>query len=550
MTESVAGSTGRIFISYRRQDSAYPAGWLYDRLVERFGPDQIFKDIDSIELGDDFVDTITSAVGSCDVVLALIGKKWATIKSGRERRLDDPNDFVRLEIEAALQRNVLLIPILVDGAVMPRADDLPSSVAPMVRRQALELSPNRFRSDTDTLLGVLERTLADLQHGDDPVEVAPPEELKAEAPPAEAAPTEEAPAEVAPAEEAPSEEAPTEEAPTEEAPTEEAPAEEVPIEEAPPEAAPVVPPRDRGSRRVLWAAVAAVALIAAAVVVVLNLPSGDGDNILEETAVPPTPTTTAKEPPKLGGSGAPAVLAHRGGEEEFAWQTIPAYEYAASNGAQIETDVRWTKDGVPVLVHDPGTTPGMECEGGPYQVKDEPWPVLRDNCRSPAGASNNGKRYGIPTFDQAVSAVAKFPWAEIYPEVKVRQSERQVRQFVTILDNFKMTDRAVVTSSKPGELAKIRDEAKAQGVEDLRTMLFVSDQNQPAEALADEGYWGVAVKVDVITEDYVKQLNDAGLKVMIWVVNTTEQWQLADDVGADLVLTAKPTAYGKWAEVN
>jgi glycerophosphoryl diester phosphodiesterase len=551
MTDTASGSTGRIFISYRRQDSAYPAGWLYDRLVERFGPDQIFKDIDSIELGDDFVDTITSAVGSCDVVLALIGKKWATIKSGRERRLDDPNDFVRLEIEAALQRNVLLIPILVDGALMPRADDLPPSVAPMVRRQALELSPNRFRSDTDTLLGVLERTLADLQHGDDPVEVASPEELKAEEPPAAPPPTEEVAPEEALVEEAPVEEAPTEEAPVEETATEKTPTGETATEETPAEAAPVVPPRDRGSRRVLWAAGAAAALIAAAVVVVLNLPSGDGDNILEETGVPPTPTTTATEPPKLGGSGAPVVLAHRGGEEEFAWQTIPAFEYAASIGANIETDVRWTKDGVPVLVHDPTTTPGMVCEGGPYNVDKTDWdPVLRDKCRSPAAASKNGKRYGIPTFDQAVSTVAKFPWAEIYAEVKVDQSARQVRQFVTILQNFKMTKRAVVTSAKPEYLAKIRDEAEAQGVEDLRTMLFVSDQDQPAEALADEGYWGVAVKVDVISKDYVKQLNDAGLKVMIWVVHTPEQWQLADDVGADLVLTAKPTAYGKWAEAN
>ena len=117
MVESTAPSPGRIFISYRREETAYPAGWLYDRLAGRYGDGQIFKDVDSIQLGDDFVEVITRAVGSCDVLLALIGDRWLTItdQDGR-RRLDDPDDFVRLEIEAALTRNVRVVPILVDGA--------------------------------------------------------------------------------------------------------------------------------------------------------------------------------------------------------------------------------------------------------------------------------------------------------------------------------------------------------------------------------------------------------------------------------------------------
>src|SRR5215213_4899040 len=124
MAESAAGSTGRIFLSYRRDESAYPAGWLYDRLANRYGGGQVFKDVDSIRLGDDFVEVITRAVGSCDVLLALIGDEWLTItdEHGR-RRLDDPGDFVRLEIEAALARNVRVIPVLVDGARMPRPDE-------------------------------------------------------------------------------------------------------------------------------------------------------------------------------------------------------------------------------------------------------------------------------------------------------------------------------------------------------------------------------------------------------------------------------------------
>jgi TIR domain len=164
MAASPPPAVGRIFISYRREETAYPAAWLYDRLADRFGGGQVFKDVDSIELGDDFVEVITTAVGSCDVLLAVIGPRWldATDEDGR-RRLDDPDDFVRLEIEAALARNVRVIPILVDGARMPRATDLPPSLVRLVRRQALELSPNRFELDTSRLLSVLEKTLSEVR---------------------------------------------------------------------------------------------------------------------------------------------------------------------------------------------------------------------------------------------------------------------------------------------------------------------------------------------------------------------------------------------------
>jgi TIR domain len=168
MAESAAGSTGRIFISYRRDETAYPAGWLFDRLAQHFGSAQVFKDVDSIELGDDFVEVISRAVGSCDVLLALIGDQWLTITDlhGR-RRLDDPDDFVRLEIEAALARKVRIIPILVDGANMPRADELPTGLSGLVRRQALELSPSRFEYDTSRLLKVLDATLAEMRSAQD-----------------------------------------------------------------------------------------------------------------------------------------------------------------------------------------------------------------------------------------------------------------------------------------------------------------------------------------------------------------------------------------------
>jgi len=110
---------------------------------------------------------INRAVGSTDVLLALIGDRWLTIADDQgRRRLDDPDDFVRLEIEAALARKIRVIPILVDGAAMPDVDELPPSLARLARRQALDLSPSRFEFDTNRLLRVLDKTLADVHTAD------------------------------------------------------------------------------------------------------------------------------------------------------------------------------------------------------------------------------------------------------------------------------------------------------------------------------------------------------------------------------------------------
>ena len=160
----ISETPGGVFICYRRQETAYAAAWLYDRLRDRFGPGQVFKDVDNIEPGDDFFEKINTAVGSCDVLLALIGTDWLTMNDDDgHRRLSDPADFVRLEIEAALARQVRVVPLLISGARMPRGEQLPESMAGFARRHALELTPARFEADTDRLLGVLERTLAEVQ---------------------------------------------------------------------------------------------------------------------------------------------------------------------------------------------------------------------------------------------------------------------------------------------------------------------------------------------------------------------------------------------------
>src|SRR6476659_8587509 len=166
MGASTSADPGRIFISYRREDSAFPAGWLYDRLCARFGRDYVFKDVDSIDPGDDFLRVVEDAVGSCQVLLALIGDRWLDITNGTgHRRLDDPNDFVRLEIEAALRRDVRVIPILVGRAPLPSSEQLPDSLRGLIRRHAIELSPNRFEPDVARLVRIIDKTLAAVGEG-------------------------------------------------------------------------------------------------------------------------------------------------------------------------------------------------------------------------------------------------------------------------------------------------------------------------------------------------------------------------------------------------
>jgi hypothetical protein len=154
----------KLFINYRREDTRHAAGRLYDRLIQRFGDDQVFMDIDQIDPGEDFVEVINRKVGTCDVAIVAIGPHWlgATDESGK-RRLDDEEDFVRMEIVAALQRNILVVPVLVDGARMPRKRDLPEPLAPLSRRNAIELSETRFHADVNRLIEAVERSLTVLE---------------------------------------------------------------------------------------------------------------------------------------------------------------------------------------------------------------------------------------------------------------------------------------------------------------------------------------------------------------------------------------------------
>jgi TIR domain len=151
--------SGQIFISYRREDASSAAGRLYDRLAAHF-PQKIFMDIDNLEPGVDFVEAIEASVSSCDVLVAVIGKHWlnASDEEGK-RRLDNPQDWVALEIGTALKRGIRVIPVLVENAVMPREGQLPEQLKTLVRRQALTVSNDRFGTDSERLIGVVGRVL-------------------------------------------------------------------------------------------------------------------------------------------------------------------------------------------------------------------------------------------------------------------------------------------------------------------------------------------------------------------------------------------------------
>ena len=148
----------RIFLSYRREDTRADAGRLYDHLSERFGAAHIFMDVDDIVAGDNFVEKLKQTLSRCDTLLVVIGPRWHDIadESGRPR-LSLPGDYVRLEVETALTRGIVLIPVLVGGARMPADADLPRQIADVALRQAIELSDERFRDDIDRLVKAIAR---------------------------------------------------------------------------------------------------------------------------------------------------------------------------------------------------------------------------------------------------------------------------------------------------------------------------------------------------------------------------------------------------------
>ena len=161
-SEPGSAAAARVFITYRREETAAHAGRLYDAMVARFGEANVFMDVDMAP-GVDFVERITEAVAACHVLIVVMGPRWATVEDEQGRaRIADPEDFVRLEVETALRRpDVTPIPVLVAGARMPNREDLPPEVRAITRRNALELDDQRWRYDVGRLISTLDELLAE-----------------------------------------------------------------------------------------------------------------------------------------------------------------------------------------------------------------------------------------------------------------------------------------------------------------------------------------------------------------------------------------------------
>ena len=155
---------GKIFINYRRGDDPGHTGRLFDRLQDVFEPRQLFLDVDNIAPGLDFVRELNDRVAECDILLAVIGKAWIDVRNATgARRLDDPDDFVRIEITSALNQGKRVIPVLIGDTPMPHQEQLPEALRPLARRNAVRLTHERFRADTQGLVKALEQALAEIE---------------------------------------------------------------------------------------------------------------------------------------------------------------------------------------------------------------------------------------------------------------------------------------------------------------------------------------------------------------------------------------------------
>jgi hypothetical protein len=149
-----------VFISYRRDDAPGYTRALYEALEKQFGAAQVYMDVDAIKPGVDFVEALEAALASCHILIAVIGENWLIASNDRGRRIDDPNDFVRMEIATALKRGIPVVPLLVEGATMPSAEDVPSDLKPLARRNALAISHARFSGDLARVVAAIDETVS------------------------------------------------------------------------------------------------------------------------------------------------------------------------------------------------------------------------------------------------------------------------------------------------------------------------------------------------------------------------------------------------------
>lgn len=260
------------------------------------------------------------------------------------------------------------------------------------------------------------------------------------------------------------------------------------------------------------------------------------------TSAPLSPSASTSRSAEPADQPNPAILAHRGGLERHQLETMEAMEDAARRGFAVETDVRYTKDGVAVLVHDEAATKGLDCGGRDVRVSQTSWSDLKKQCRSKPTASDP-KSYAIPTLDATLEAIAAAsPTSWVFLEVKTDVSDATLKTLLATPGKFGLSDRTVFTSFQRDRLARVE---KAD--DSFRRVLFVSGSQVPAGTIAKDGLWGVAVEQGVADQAYVKSLQKVGLKVILWNPNEAKAWAKLAPMGADVLMSDYPEKYQKWA---
>jgi glycerophosphoryl diester phosphodiesterase len=303
----------------------------------------------------------------------------------------------------------------------------------------------------------------------------------------------------------------------------------------------------RPSRRWLLPVAAAAALVLlGGALLVLRPWAGTSQSASDRPTAIPSVTPTVVASPTVTTSptvlpAAPMILAHRGGLEEHQFETEQAMEAAAAAGFSIETDVRYTSDGVAVLVHDEQATKGLDCGGRSIRVSQTTWADLNRHCRSkPTG--KDPAQYRVPRLDATLEGIAAASdQVLVFLEVKTELSPQRRQEFLDTPARFGLRDRTVITSFNRTWLDEIR--AADPGA---KRMLFVSGTPVPADSLKDDGLYAVAVEQGLASKAYIAGLQKIGVQVIVWTVNDPQQWAALVALGPQIVMTDYPARFKEW----
>jgi molecular chaperone DnaK len=320
-------------------------------------------------------------------------------------------------------------------------------------------------------------------------------------------------------------------------------------------------PKHRRLRAIALVTVALVLVAGGAAEVIGNRGKGADAGANEPSASASAGAAAADD--SAGGPGPLEVVAHRGGYEQFPHESLPALVAAAEAGDVAQADVVWTSDSVPIIIHETTTLPAskmspdtpMLCDGGPYVIAETKWSVLKSKCRSVKSFSDDGrtydKQYPIATFDEVIQAIAKVKKAVWSPEVTAENATPEQTQ--GLLDSIRkhgMARRTTIGSFFLDTLQQIQGQAETAKLT-VQPILYIRPEHGQVPSAADlakDHLYGVTIRADAVSKDYVSALQAEHLAVMAWGTKNTADWVKMKEAGVQAVFTDVPVAYRKWLE--